>query len=44
MRRFAAFGVAALALAVGAAGANAKPAAQPAEPRMVVWESFGRLT
>lgn len=44
MRRFAVLGAAAVALAFGAAGAQAKPAAQPAEPRLVVWESFGRLT
>lgn len=44
MRRTAALGLAAVALAMGAAAAHAKPAAQPAEPRMVVWESFGRET
>lgn len=44
MRRIAVLGATAVALALGAAGAHAAPAAQPAEPRLVVWESFGRLT
>lgn len=33
-----------MALVLGASAAHAMPAVQPAEPRMVVWESFGRET
>lgn len=44
MRRGSVLGAIAVAVALGTAGAHAEPAAQPAEPRLVVWESFGRLT
>lgn len=44
MRRFTALGAAALALALGASATFAAPAVQTAEPRLVVWESFGRET
>jgi len=43
MRRIAGLGAVVIALTLGAA-AQAEPAAQPAPPRMVVWESFGRET